>query len=62
MDFWLTERWDGKVTYDGGVRTPDKAEAPDLIGLSEPIFADIESGIQRCGYENLDEVVYGDEF
>ena len=61
MHIWLTERWDGKVAYLGWAKTPDKSKATDLTERAKIVFAQIETEIQGCGYDNLSEIAHGDD-
>lgn len=62
LDFWLEEYWDGRISYNGVVATSDKKRAPALLELASPLFANIESGIRSCGFDNLDELAFGGSF
>ena len=60
LNFWLEQDWDGKVSYHGGALTTEKKRAPMLIELAQPLYSNIEAAIARCGFDNLDEVTFGD--
>ncbi len=61
MDFWLQEYWNGEIAYFGGAATTEKDRAPDLVAIARPLFTEIESGIKKCGFDSLDQVVLGDQ-
>ncbi len=60
LDFVLEQYWDGKVSYYGGARTTEKERAPALVDLAQPVFSEIEDVIESCGFDNFEELVFGD--
>lgn len=62
LNFYLEEYWDGKISYHGGAATTQRDKGPALIQLSKPVFQQIETEIQQCGYEDLTGITYGDRF
>lgn len=62
LDFFFEQYWDGKISYHGGAATTEKEQAPKLVELARPLFSRIEAAIESCGFENIDEVAFGDSF
>ena len=60
LDFWLEQYWDGKVSYHGGARTTERERASALVSLAQPVYSEIEGIIERCGFDNFDELAFGD--
>ena len=60
MYFLFDEGWDGKVSYRAVASLTQKEGMAELVELAKPLFVKIESVIQECGFDNLDQVVRGD--